>query len=247
MTADLAISVTEPIENTLTDVFRFVPNLVAFLAILFIGWMIAKLVRKIANKLLERLKFEKVVERSGIGKLLAKSDYTASGLIAKLIYYAILLLTLQLSFGVFGPNPVSELLSGVVSWIPKAVVAIVIVVVASAIARVVSDLIRNVLSSASYGRLLATIAEVFIVGLGVIAALDQIGVATTVTTPVLVTVLATIGAILAIGVGGGLVKPMQQRWESWLTTAEREMPRMRQTRDGASNTSPESSSGDPAM
>lgn len=38
----------------------------------------------------------------------------------------------------------------------------------------------------------------------------------------LITVLATIGAILAIGVGGGLVRPMQDRWERMLNAAERE-------------------------
>ncbi|MET8837069.1 hypothetical protein ABZV78_24575, partial [Micromonospora sp. NPDC004540] len=63
---------------------------------------------------------------------------------------------------------------------------------------------------------------VFILGLGVIAALNQIGVATTVTTPVLIAVLATVAGILIVGVGGGLVRPMQGRWENWLTRAEQE-------------------------
>jgi hypothetical protein len=35
-------------------------------------------------------------------------------------------------------------------------------------------------------------------------------------------VLLTAGAIVAIGVGGGLVRPMQDRWERMLTAAERE-------------------------
>ncbi len=80
------------------------------------------------------------------------------------------------------------------------------------------------MSGLSYGRALATAAQAVIIGLGVIAALNQIGVATTVTTPVLIAVLATIGAILAIGVGGGLMRPMQQRWDRWLNRAEEEMP-----------------------
>ncbi len=79
----------------------------------------------------------------------------------------------------------------------------------------------------SYGRTIATAAQVVIIGLGVIAALNQIGIATTVTTPVLIAVLATVGAILAIGVGGGLMRPMQQRWERWLGRAEEEMPNAR--------------------
>jgi hypothetical protein len=134
------------------------------------------------------------------------------------------LIALQMAFGVFGPNPVSELLTAVVAWLPKAVVAIIIVVVAGAIAGGVKDLINNTLGGLSYGRLLGTIASVFILGLGVIAALNQIGVATAVTTPVLITVLATVGGILVVGVGGGLIRPMQNRWDGWLNRAEQEIP-----------------------
>lgn len=42
------------------------------------------------------------------------------------------------------------------------------------------------------------------------------------TTPVLIAVLATVGGILVVGVGGGLVPPMQSRWENWLARAEEE-------------------------
>ena len=77
-------------------------------------------------------------------------------------------------------------------------------------------------------RRLANIASVFILFLGIVAALNQVGVATTVTTPVLITILATVGGVIVVGVGGGLIRPMQQRWESYLSTAEREAPRIKQ-------------------
>jgi hypothetical protein len=75
--------------------------------------------------------------------------------------------------------------------------------------------------------MLANIASVFIIALGVIAALSQIGVAVAVTMPVLIAVLATVGGILVVGVGGGLVRPMQQRWDRWLDRAEQEAPQAR--------------------
>jgi hypothetical protein len=132
-----------------------------------------------------------------------------------------------MAFNVFGPNPISTLLAGVIAFLPKLAVAILIVVVAAAIAKAVKDLVGGALGGLSYGNTLATIASVFILGIGIVAALNQIGVATAVTTPILVTVLATIGGILVVGVGGGLIKPMQQRWERWLDTAERETATVR--------------------
>jgi hypothetical protein len=128
---------------------------------------------------------------------------------------------------VFGPNPISALLTDIVAFLPRIAVAIIIVVIASAVAAAVKDLVMSVTGRLSYGNVLANIASVFIIALGVIAALSQIGVAVAVTLPVLITVLATIGGILVVGVGGGLIRPMQQRWERWLDRAEQEAPMVR--------------------
>lgn len=226
-----AVDFGQGVSNAWSSIATFVPKLLAFLVILFIGWLIAKAVAKIVEKVLERVGFDRVVERGGINRMMAKSKYDASDIIAKLFYYAILLITLQIAFGVFGSNPVSAMLTGIVAWLPKAVVAIIIVVVAGAIAGAVKDLVTNALGGLSYGALLGTLSSVFIWGLGVIAALNQIGVATSVTTPVLITVLATVAGIAIIGVGGGLVRPMQQRWERWLDRAETELPQARASAD----------------
>ena len=55
------------------------------------------------------------------------------------------------------------------------------------------------------------------------------------TLPVLVAILGTIGGILVVGVGGGLIKPMQQRWENYLDKAEREGRNMREHLDRRSS------------
>jgi uncharacterized membrane protein len=222
-----AVDFGQGISNAWSSIATFVPKLLAFLVIMLIGWLIAKAIAKAVDKVLERVGFDRVVERGGISRMLSRSKYDASDIIAKLIYYAILLITLQIAFSVFGPNPVSGMLTGIVAWLPRAVVAIVIVVVAGAIARAVRDLVTGALGGLSYGPLLGTLASVFIWGLGGIAALNQIGVATAVTLPVLITVLATIGGIAVVGVGGGLVRPMQARWDRWLNRAEDEIPQAR--------------------
>lgn len=226
-TSSLAIDFQQGFSDAWSSIATFVPKLLGFLVILFIGWVIAKVVEKIVDKVLERVGFDRLVERGGIQRMLSRSKYDASDLLGRLAFYAILLIALQMGFGVFGPNPVSNLINGIVAWLPRLAVAILIVVIAGAIAHAVGDLTRNALGGLSYGPMLARIATVFIWGIGIIAALNQIGVATAVTTPVLIAVLATVGGILVVGVGGGLVRPMQQRWESWLTGLEEEMPAVR--------------------
>lgn len=97
--------------------------------------------------------------------------------------------------------------------------------VAMAIARAVRDIVMGALGQMSYGKTVTTAAWAFIVALGVIAALSQAGIATSVTGPVLTAVLATIAGVVIVGVGGGLITPMRGRSERWLAAAEMETGR----------------------
>ena len=217
----------ETLRSGLATVVEFVPKLLLFLVILIVGLLIAKAISKALDKLLERVGFDRVVERGGVKKALAKSSLDASDIIAKIVYYALVLFVLQFAFGVFGPNPVSDLLEGIIAFLPKIIVAIIIVIVAAAIAAAVKNLIQGTLGGLSYGKVLANIASVFILGIGIIAALNQVEIATTVTTPILIAVLAAIVGVIVVGVGGGLIKPMSQRWEHYLNRAEEEAPRVK--------------------
>ncbi len=221
-------SFTGALRDGFATIAEFLPKLVLFLVILVVGLLIAKTIAKGLNALLERVGFDRAVERGGIAKALSGSKLDASDIMAKLIQYTLTLFVLQLAFGVFGPNPISTLLQDVIRFIPSVIVAIIIIVVAASIAAAVKGLVQNTIGGLSYGRTLANLASGFVLFLGVIAALDQVGIATAVTTPVLVTILATIGGVIVVGVGGGLIRPMQSRWEGYLQTAEREGPKMRE-------------------
>lgn len=221
------MDLTQSWNDAVGAIITFLPKFALFLVILLVGWLIAKALRKIVEVVLSRVGFDRAVERGGVGRALERSKYDASGLIAALVYYAVLLIALQFAFGVFGPNPVSDLLAGIVAWLPRAVVAIVIVVVAAAIASALRDLLGSALSALSYGQLIAKVVQIFVIALGVIAALNQIGVATAVTTPVLIAVLATVGGVIVVGLGGGMIRPMQSRWERWLNRAEDDFPNAR--------------------
>lgn len=216
------------LRDGISTIAEFLPKLVLFLIILIVGLLIAKAISKAANALLEKVGFDRAVERGGVKKALSSSKMDASDIVSKLVYYALALFVLQLAFGVFGPNPISELLTRVIAFIPSLVVAVIILVVAAAIAAAVKSLVQDMLGGLSYGKTLANIASVFILFLGIVAALNQVGVATTVTTPVLVAILATVAGVIIVGVGGGLIKPMQHRWEGYLLKAEAEAPRIKQ-------------------
>lgn len=203
------------------SIVTFVPKLLIFVVVLLVGWFIAKALSRLVAALLEKVDFNRVIERSGITRFFSPT-FGPIELIARLVYYGILLLALQLALQPFGPNAISDIVNQIVAWLPRAIVAVLIVVISVAIANAVREVLAGVLGGLSYGRTLARIAAIFVIALGLIAALNQIGIATTVTMPVLIAVLATISGILIVGVGGGLIAPMRSRWEGWLTRMQQD-------------------------
>ena len=214
------------LQKLLANVLLFLPKLALFLLILIVGLIVASLIAKGLTKLLRRVGFDRLVERGGVKKALEKSKLDAAAIIAKILYWALVLFVLQFAFGVFGNNPVTQLLGAIIAFLPRVIVAIIIVIITAAIAAGVKGLIQNTLGGLSYGKILANIVSIFIIFIGVIAALNQVEIATTVTTPILIAVLAIIAGVIIVGAGGGLIKPMQARWETILNRAAEEAPNM---------------------
>jgi hypothetical protein len=103
----------------------------------------------------------------------------------------------------------------------------VLVVIGAVLAGTAKSFIQNTLGGLSYGPILANAASILIL-LGFLkSALDQVGIATDVTGPVLYAILGTAAGVIIIGAGSGLIKPMQGRWESMLARADVESANVR--------------------
>ncbi|WCO68221.1 hypothetical protein PO878_05710 [Iamia majanohamensis] len=229
----LAIEFSSGIEDAWSDVASFVPKLLGFLVVLVLGYIVAKAIAKIADKALERVGFDRAVQKGGVGRALSSSRYDASDLIGKVTFYALFLIVLQLAFGVFGSNPVSDLIEGVIAYLPKVIAAILIIVVAAAIAAAAKEVIEASLGGLEYGRTLALIASVAILTVGAFAALDQLQIAEDIVNVLFMGLVAALAGIAIVAVGGGGIAPMRARWESALERYDEEKPRVREQAQGA--------------
>ena len=192
-------------DQALEEAALILPKVGYFLLILIVGIFLAKLVEKILRKVLQKVGFDKLVERGGVKQAMSKSKYDAAGLLAKVVYYFIFLGVLSLAFSVFGPdNPISAFLDRIVAFLPNLFVAILALVIAAAIAAAVKELLSNALGGLSFGNTLANVASLFIVGIGVFFALDQLQIAPLIVGGVFYALLAliVIPPIIAFGVGG---------------------------------------------
>jgi hypothetical protein len=222
----LAVDFQTGLSDAWANVITFVPKLLAALVVLLVGYLIAKAVAGILNKVLERVGFDRAVERGGVKRALAKSRYDPSDIIAKVVFWLIFLVTLQIAFGLFGPNPVSDLLRGLIAYLPNVLVAILIIVIAAAIAKAVTDLLSSLLSGMSGGPVLAKGAGIAILVFGVFASLDQLKIAPRIVTGLWYAVLAILVGSAVVAIGGGGIRTMQRYWERAAAKAEERGPEL---------------------
>src|SRR5918911_1774152 len=212
-----------------SNVITVVPKLVAAIVIVVVGVLVARFVAGILDKILRRVGFDRAVERGGIRQALARSKYEPSDILAKIVYWGLVLTTLQIAFNVFGPNPVSDLLRGAIAYLPNVFAAVVIVVIVALLARAARDLLPSLLGGMEGGQVIANAAGVAILAFGVFAALDQLKIAPRIVTGLWYALLATVVLTTVVAVGGGGIRTMQRYWERAAGRIEAQAPRARES------------------
>ncbi len=210
----LAIEYAQGIEDAWNDIATFVPKLIAAIAVFVIGWIVAKIIRRVIVRVLNKLKFDSYVDKAGLGAPLERAGYPNSvDLLGKIIYLGLMLLVLQLTVGVFGDTEISKALDGLIAFIPRLLVAIIIIVITGAVANAVRTIIQPAVAHLSAGDLIEKGAFVAIWIIGSFAALDQLQVAEDVVNTLFQTMVYGLGLILVISLGvGGIASARERFW-----------------------------------
>jgi hypothetical protein len=214
------IDIQSGLQSAWQHVATIVPKLLGFFLILLIGWFIAKALSKLTNSLLERVGFDDWVERGSLKQAFARNNTDASDLVAVLVFWTVFLITLQLAFGIWGPNPISDLLHGLIAYIPRIVVAVIILVIAAAVARVLTDVLRPMLGAVQGGDWIARAAGIAVLVIGVFAALDELQIAPAIVVGLFYALLAVIVGSLIVAFGGGGIPVAREYLQRWRVRGE---------------------------
>jgi hypothetical protein len=220
---DLEAGLEEAWENVVT----FAPKLLGFFLILLIGFFIAKLLSKLTNSLLERVGFDGWVQRGSLQAAFVRAKTDASDLIGLIVFWAVFLITLQLAFGIWGPNPITDLIEGIIAYLPNVIAAVIILVIAAAIARVVTEVLTPSLGGVRGGEWIARVAGIAILVLGVFAALDQLEIAPAIVNGLFYALLVVVAGSLVVSFGVGGIPIARRYLERWGGRADQAVGEMR--------------------
>jgi len=200
-------SISEALGSTFNSLGAFIPKLFGAIVILLIGWLIARAIKFALSKILKAINFDSLTEKVGINGYMAKAGLKAraSDLIAKLGYWIVMLTVLILFFDSLGLSSVSGLLRDAVNFIPKIMVACLLLVVGMYIAKFASELAEGTLKAGGFSNpgLVSKIVYGVIMFLTVTIALDKVNIGAGVLENIISIILGALGLGLSIAFGLG--------------------------------------------
>ena len=197
----------ESIRESLHQIGVFLPRLLLAIVILIAGWLIAKTVRFAIIRALRAINFNVVTEKAGIDHFLKQggADIDTVRVLGSLSYWLVILAALMIASNSLDLAYVTDLIGRIVLFVPKVMVAVVILVFGVYFARFVGAALTTYLRNIGVGEagLVGRLALYAIVVFVIMIALDQMGLGDIIRQAFLIIVAAiALGLALAFGLGG---------------------------------------------
>jgi hypothetical protein len=196
--------ISDSLDRAWDEFFIWLPRLIGFLAIVVIGYIVAKIVEGIVTRLLQRGGLDRLLERGTGGSYVMRVIRSPSGLLGTLTFWAVFLGALSIAVDVLGIAALEDLVHAVWAYIPNVLAALLIFVVAGVLATALVELVDRTMGDTPTGGIVKTVAPVLVMAIAVFMILDQLQIAPTIVT---ITYAALVGALalgmaLAFGLGG---------------------------------------------
>lgn len=199
------------IQSLRQSMVRFVevlPDLLLALVLLVVGWLLAKLVRRLLVRAMRAGRVDEFAERSGLDDILVRGgvEHTTVTIIAGTVYWLILGAVFIVLLDALGLRTAEVLLERLAVFIPNLLVAIGILVFGSLLARVVGGVVFGYLSNVGSAAAapIATLARYALLVFTLFMAAEQLDIATEVVVSAFQIAFAAmcLAAALAFGLGG---------------------------------------------
>jgi len=224
-------SLLEPLSLLWARFLAFLPQLAFAIVLVIAGWLLAKAARFAFVKALRAINFNVLTERAGLDGFLSqggiRSDTT--DVFGVLLYWLIILATLVAAFNALGMNYITELLRQVVMFVPRLMIALVILTFGAYFARFIAGAVmaycRNV--GIQDSDILGRLAQYAILAFVILLALEQMQIGGEIIRQSFLIILAGVvfALALAFGIGGkDWAAELLERW--WPRSRRDERPKI---------------------
>lgn len=190
------------IQGSVYTFFSYLPSIIGAIVIFSVGWILARIVKRLVMKFLEFSQLEPFAEKVGIGSALKKvgSTITPNELIGEIVRWSVVLVFLNPTVEILGLSQVTVLINNVLLYIPRVIVAVLILMVGVIFADLTSQFVKGTAAAlgSSTANALEVITRYAIITFVFLAGLSELGIAQT-----LINTLVT-GLVAMVAIAGGL-------------------------------------------
>ena len=194
--------------NVLSQFFAFLPSLFGAIVIFIFGLILAKWGKALIVKILNLIKFDKLLSKSGLEPFLVKAEVKqkASTFLGEIVRWLITIVFFIASVNVLGLTTVSEVLSNILGYLPNILSSVLILTAGVLLAGLIENFVKGTVNQVEpkTSRLLSKIASYLVVTVATLAAINELGIAQALINALFIGVVATLtlGIGLSIGLGG---------------------------------------------
>ena len=205
--------VIDSLTKIVTDIVNFIPNLINGLIILFIGYLVSLLVRWIVGFVLRRIKFDALVEKTGItgGLKMFGIETPISTLFSQTVFVLLLLSFLITSTRIMGLEPVAQLFERLLAFVPTLIAAVIFFLIGGLVAQFLGNTASVVATGAgiSNASRLGKLVQFLIIVFVVILSLGIMGLDTALLVTTVTILIAAFGLALGLALGLGAKRVVQ--------------------------------------
>src|ERR671917_62909 len=201
-----AVNVGDSLQTGLDAFFGFLPKLLGFIVILAIGWIIAKVVKGIVTKLLDKVGVDRALHSGSTGQYVNKvaPDVRPSSVIGSLAFWFLFLGAVAIAVSQLGIAALDNFVAAIGAYIPNIIAAVLIFVIAGVVAGAVGGLVARTMGDTPTGKIVGSVVPVLVMAIATFMILNQLQIAPEIVT---ITYGALIGGVflamaLAFGLGG---------------------------------------------
>ena len=204
---DLAQTLADSFTVVVRQLVTALPAVIGAVLILLVGWLVARVASGLVRTLVARSGADRAFAESGRDVYGDRTKaFSPSGLAGVVTFWLIVLVFLIAAANFLGWPQVSALLNQFVAWLPNLVVAVIILIAAPVVGRLVRAAVETGSSQMGItsGRTLGQVAEIAIVAFAIVVAINQVGIASDLVNILFIGVVAALalGFGLAFGLGG---------------------------------------------
>lgn len=213
--------------STMDSVFQLFPHLLGAIVVLVLGIVIGNWVKALVVKTLQLVRFESFIKDSKFKAFLLKAEMTdkLEDVIGSILKWIIVLTFFIAATNILGLTTVSNVLGGVLAYVPNIISAVIVMAIGVLLAGIVEGVVKGALASVDLktSRLMGKIASYAVATIATLAAFSELKIASAFINILFIGFVAMLALGFGLAIGLGAKDVIGQALADWYKELKKDL------------------------